>query len=104
MIVRVVTCEAGSTEAAEEWHRQRAAAVENVVGLQRVDFVRQSEPPRAGAIMYFESLEDLRAYENFERYDRLQESMQESWITEEKPVRDSAYRLMETSETPPGRR
>lgn len=98
MIVRVVVYEAVSMEAAKEWNRKRAPAVESFVGLDRVEFIRQRRPTRAGAIMYFESPEDLRRYKNSERHEWLQESMQESWAAEGGPVRDNIYRVMDLPE------
>lgn len=95
MIVRFVLYSAHSTQAADRWHRERVAEFEDIAGLERIEFVRQSEPPRAGAIMFFDSPDDLRAYRDSERHEWLGDSMQESWATGEEPVVETVYRLLE---------
>lgn len=102
MIVRVVIYEANSMDALAQWHQDRADQLKEVLGLKRIHFIRKDTKSLAGAIMYFESPEDLRVYKNSQRYEWLQESMQEAWAAEVKPVRDSVYRVLEVSETLPG--
>lgn len=98
MIVRIVTYGARSLEAVREWLEERADDVESVPGLERVAFVREATPPRAGAIMYFESADDLRQYKESRRFEWLQESIREDWATDAEPVQDIVYRVMEVSE------
>lgn len=95
MIVRFVLYSARSTLAADRWHRDRATEFEGIAGLERIEFVRQSEPPRAGSIMFFASHDDLRAYRDSERHEWLRASMQESWTTGDEPVVETVYRLLE---------
>lgn len=101
MVVRVVTYGAESEDAFREWHRKRAAEVEDLHGLRRVEFIRRKSPPRAGAIMYFESAEDLRAYKESDRSTRLQRSMHRTWVEDGAPIRDLVYRTMELPDEPP---
>lgn len=95
MIVRVVTYGAESLDAAEDWHRERAAEFEEIVGLERVDFIRQDGRSRAGAIMYFESADDLYHYKESPRFEWLRESIRESWAADAVPVQDDVFRVME---------
>lgn len=98
MVVRIVTYKAQSTDAAERWRCKRGAELSEVAGLKRVEFIRQSKPPQAGAIMYFESADDLRVYKNSARYEWLQDSIQEDWAAEADPIQDVVYRVTEAPE------
>lgn len=97
MIVRVVIYEADAMEAAEQWHRDRADEVEEIPGLERAEFIRNDTKSRAGAIMYFDSAEALRAYKASERFEWLRESIREDWAAAE-PVQDVVYRVMDAPE------
>lgn len=94
MIARVVTYGARSLEGFQEWVEERSPAVENILGLRRVEFVRQDHPPRAGAIMYFDSAQDLKQYEDSHRYEQLRESVREGWGDASQPVHESVYRIV----------
>lgn len=95
MIVRTVSYGAESVKAVKVWLRDRAVGVDEVVGLERVDFVSQDNPPRAGAIMYFESAEDLRQYRSSERFEWLRESIEQSWEDRSQERREEIYRLID---------
>lgn len=98
MVVHVLIYEANSMEAVEQWHRDRADDIDRVLGLKRVHFIRKNTNSLAGAIMYFESPEDLRQYKTSERFEWLQESIREMWATGPEPVQNEVYRVMEASE------
>ena len=95
MIVRVVTYGVESRDAIRKWHRQHWSKVEAVHGLVRVDYIRGGTPPRAGAIMYFESPEDLRQYRDSRLYDWLRDGILDGRVDEARPVRDEVYRVMD---------
>lgn len=95
MIARVVTYGATSRDAVRRWHREHGSKVEAAHGLVRVDFIRRDSPPRAGAIMYFESPEDLRQYRNSRLYEWLREKIDDEWVDGSQPVRELVFRVME---------
>ncbi len=97
VIVRVVLYRMESSEAADRWHPERAREFRDIPGLERIDFVRRSEPPQAGAIVIFESPGDLRAYRHSERSEWLQESIRDSWAADTEPLRESTYRVIDVS-------
>lgn len=99
MVVHVLIYEAISMEAVEQWHRDRADDIDKVLGLKRVEFIQKDTKSLAGAIMYFESPEDLRQYKVSDRFGWLQESIREEWAADADPIQDVVYRVMETSET-----
>lgn len=98
MIVRIVTYGVESMEAVEQWHRNRADEVEEVTGLERVDFIRKDTKSRAGAIMYFESAADLQHYKSSQRLEWLRETIREDWAAGTQPAQDAVYRVMEVPE------
>lgn len=98
MIVLIVTYGAESPEKAQAWLAERSDEVENVLGLRRVEFIRQDQPPRAGAIMYFESLQDLQQYRESRRSEHFRESIRAGWGDESEPVREAVYRVLDVSE------
>jgi len=98
MIVRIVSYGAESVEDARTWLTEHSREIENVLGLERVEFVRQDHPPRAGTIMYFESPQDLQQYRESRRYENFRESILAAWGDESEPVREAVYRLLDVSE------
>lgn len=95
MIVRVVLYEATSRQDVRAWLDEHATELEGVHGLNRVEFIRRDHPPRAGAIMFFQSPEELRQYKASERYRWLRESIEENWGEGDGPFRDAVYRVLE---------
>lgn len=95
MIVRVVLYEATSRQDVRTWLDEHAAELDRVPGLDRVEFIGDGDPARAGAVMYFESPEELRQYKASERYRWLRESIEDSWGEGDGPIRDAVYRVLE---------
>lgn len=95
MVVRVVTFDAASLDRFDEWVESRSAALECVVGLQRVEFVRRNDPPRAGVIMYFQSPEDLRQYQNSRWYESEVSDSGKLRVAEAPSVKEQVYRVVD---------
>ena len=77
MHVRVVAYDTSSIDDALEWAEERGDRLRSLPGVRRFDFVTQESPDRAGAIIYFDSLEDHDRYVE-ERLPELQESIRSS--------------------------
>lgn len=100
MIVRLVMYGAESLDGIREWIAARSSELSDVHGLKQVHFIRQGNPPQAGALMYFESPDDLLRYKTSRRYKQLLESIEESWGDGTGPVQESVYRVVEEASEP----
>lgn len=95
MVVRIVTCEAGSRAAANAWVREHADEFREPEGVERVTFIHSRQPPRVGAVMVFESADALARYKTTGPFQRLVDSLRQAWAGDDRPVREETYRVME---------
>lgn len=81
MILRFSVYAVRSVEEARDWISKTIDDLRGIEGVERVEIVTKEDPPRAGAIFYFGSREDLERYHET-RLPAIQEELMSSFDEE----------------------
>jgi hypothetical protein len=64
--------------------------------MQRVEFIHSKDNPSLwGALMYFNSMDDLTQYETSKAYQSLLQSLTEAFLDPNKPVIDGVFEIID---------
>jgi hypothetical protein len=78
------------------WIKANAPMIRGVSGLQRVEFIHSTDDPNLwGALMYFDSMDDLTQYKTSEVYKSLLQSLTEALLDPDKPVIDGVFDIVD---------
>lgn len=96
MIIRLVTYHALPGKDVEGWLKRIASELRGVSGVQTVEFVRsESDPSKWGALMSLKTKEDLDNYKTTGPYQKVVQSLRETWLDESKPVNDQVFEVLD---------
>ncbi|MBV7332027.1 hypothetical protein KFU94_28125 [Chloroflexi bacterium TSY] len=96
MIVRFVTYHALPDKDVELWLSEVASEVRGVEGMRRMELIRShNDPSQYGAMQVFRTKEDLDEYKSSGPYQRLLQSIQDSWLDDSKPVDEQIFNVLD---------
>lgn len=98
MIIRLVTYHSIADKDVERWMQTSALELRCVPGMRHLDFIHsKTDSSQYGAIMYFNTLEDLNNYKNKESgtYQKLVRSIRETWMDKTKPVNEQVFEMLD---------
>ena len=98
MIIRLVTYHALADKDVERWMQSSALELRCVKGLRHLEFVHsKNDPSQYGAVMHFNTIEDLDNYKNKESgtYQTLVRSIRETWLDNSKPVHEQVFEILD---------
>jgi len=97
MIIRIITYHAAEGKDAEGWLKDSISEVRGVKGMRHAEFVQSlSDPSQYGAIMLFNTKEDLDNYKETGPYKSLVQSLRENWLDESKPVGEQIFEVVDS--------
>ena len=97
MIIRIITYHAIEGKDAEGWMRDVVSDLRGVKGMRHAEFIRsQNDPSQYGAIMLFNSKEDLDNYKETGPYKSLVQGVRENWLDESKPVGEQIFEVVDS--------
>ncbi len=98
MIIRLVTYHAVDGKNVERWMQTSASELRSVKGMRHLEFIHsKTDSSQYGAIMLFNSIEDLENYKNKESgtYQKLVRSIRETWMDNTKPVNEQVFEILD---------
>lgn len=81
MILRFSVYAVRSVDEARDWIADAIDGLRAIEGVERVEIVTKEDPPRAGAIFFFQSREHLERYHE-DRLPAIQEELMSSFAEE----------------------
>jgi len=97
MIVRIITYHAVEGRDIDGWMQTAAPEIRGVKGMRHMEFIRsQSDPSLWGAIMLFNTRQDLDNYKETGPYRSLVQSLRDTWLDESKPVSEQIFEVIDS--------
>ena len=96
MIIRIITYHAAEGKDVDGWMQNAVSQIRGVKGMRQLEFVRsQSDPSQDGALMLFNTRQDLDNYKETGPYRSLVQSLRDAWLDESKPINEHIFEIID---------